>query len=639
MASKYSIEAVFKLLDGVSGPLGKISKSTKGFSAGFERDVQKAELKWKKFGSTMKSVGKAAVVGGIAAVGAGFVDSTKKYIDFEDSIIKAGSKFKDLDVTSATYANDLETLQTAAREVGAATKYSATDAAGALDKMAMAGMSSKQSMALLMGTTNLATAAGTDLTSAVDMATDALGAFGFAKAAGDDEQALAGYLDRVSDVVAKTTNMANTDMSMWFEAVKNGASNFTSMGGTLEEFSGMVGILANAGTKGGEAGTALRNIMLNLGAPSSTARKALDELGIQVYDTEGKMLPIIDILEQFEGALGDVDEQTKNAALENIFGKRNVNSFQILMAAGTDQIKEYVTTLKNSGGTAEAIARAQEKSLKSQIAVLKSAFEDKQLSFGKAFAENGGSAGLQKLIEMVQNFDPAPVINLMIGVLNRLPAIINFVGGLVKTLWNFRSIIIGIVGAYATYKAAVMAAAAQQMIMNAIMDVNPVGLIIVAVGALIAGIVALVTHLDVVKEAFNKVWTAVSQFFEPVGRFIDKIKTAFTDGTVLNGIKAIGNAILGWVLTPLEGMLNLLSNIPGIGKYIGMGADKIADLRASLSGGATAAPVTAGERVAYSREETVNTLDVNIGTQKGLTASVSGTAPGVNVKTTKSSAY
>lgn len=674
MASKYSIETVFRILDGVTGPMGKMSASTSKFAMGFERDVKKAEMKWRAMGQTMKTVGKVAIGTGLAAVGAGLVSSTKKYIEFEDSITKAGSKFKDMDVTSEDYAEKLELLQVAARKVGAVTKYSATDAAGALNAMAMAGLTSEQSMALLMGTTNLATAAGTDLTSAVDMATDALGAFGFSSIANGimdtEEQTafLSGSLDRISDVVAKTTNMANTDMNMWFESVKMGAATFTSMGGTLEEFSGMVGILANAGIKGGEAGTALRNIMLNLGAPTKTAADALDKLGVQVYDSEHKMLPIIDILEQFEKSLAGVDAETKNAALENIFGKRGVGSFLTLMDAGTEQINKFVSALENSQGTAEAIARAQEKSLKGQLAALSSAFEDKQLSFGKAIADNGGSAGLVALITMVQNWDPTPVINFMIAVMDKLPAIINFVTGLVSTLWNFRDVIGAIVIGFQVYKAATMAVAAAQLVTNMSMASCPINLIITGIALGVFLIVRLTDSLSTLIGSLNVVLGVVRTVvmgFNPLMLILqglvqliteiisnwENLKNAFTDGGFLNGLRVLGGTIVSAIIAPLQGIFEMLGKIPGIGKPFKFIADSMDQTRQFARNGfekvqtATVEqplvePVTQGERVAYSREENVSKVDMNIHAPEGYTATVFGSAPGIeNLRFTQSSAY
>ena len=478
MASKYAVETVFKAVDAMTAPLKSMEGSMKslgGVSAAvnskIKNDMKSAEMQLNAFGKKIKNGAKVVAAAAVAAAGAALIDSTKKYIEFEDAVTRAGSKFVDLDVTSEDFKENLEDLQKAAIEVGSKTMFSAQDAAGALDKMAMAGLTSKQSIAMLMGTTNLAAAAGLDLTSAVDMATDALGAFNLTKDEfGNplDEAGLAASVDRIADVVAKATNMANFDMNMWFESAKNGASTFTSLGGTLEEFTGMTAVLANAGIKGGEAGTALRNVMLNLSAPSASAAKALKTLGIETYDSAGKMLPVMDILKQFENNLGDIDEETKNGALKDIFGTRNVGSFLTLLSAGTDQIEEYITTLENAGGTASNIAQAQQQSLKSQITLLKSAIEGIQLNVGKAIAENGGSAGLQKIIQMVNNINMDSVKNAIIGLMDLVAGAIQFFIGFAKVIWALRAPLLAIIGAITLYKATIMGTVIAMKAWNAI---------------------------------------------------------------------------------------------------------------------------------------------------------------------------
>lgn len=478
MASKYAVETVFKAVDAMTAPLKSMEGSMKslgGVSAAvnskIKNDMKSAEMQLNAFGKKIKNGAKLVAAAAVAAAGAALVDSTKKYIEFEDAITRAGSKFVDLDVTSEDFKENLEALQKAAMEVGAKTMFSAQDAAGALDKMAMAGLSSSQSIAMLMGTTNLAAAAGIDLTSAVDMATDALGAFNLTKDEfGNplDEAGLAASVDRIADVVAKATNMANFDMNMWFESAKNGASTFTSLGGTLEEFTGMAAVLANAGIKGGEAGTALRNVMLNLSAPSTSAAKALETLGIQTYDSAGKMLPVMDILKQFEANLKNIDEETKNGALKEIFGTHNVGSFLTLLSAGTDQIEEYITTLENAGGTASNIAKAQQQSLKSQITLLKSAIEGIQLNIGKAVAENGGSAGLQRIIQMVNNINIDSVKNAIIGLMDLVAGAIQFFIGFAKVIWALRAPLLAIIGAITLYKATIMGTVIAMKAWNAI---------------------------------------------------------------------------------------------------------------------------------------------------------------------------
>lgn len=574
MASKYAVETVFKAVDAMTAPIKKIETQMNGLkgvskavNSKIKNDMRQAEKSLNAFENSCKRAAKNMLAIGAAAGVAAIVDSTKKYVEFEDSVTQAGAKFKDLDVTSENFTKDLERMQAAAMEVGSKTKFSAQDAAGALDKMAMAGLTSDQAIGMLMGTTNLAAATNMDLTNAVDMATDAIGAFGLAVndpslTAEEVAQQTTKNMNRIADVVAKTTNMANTDMSQWFEAVKSGAPTFTSMGGTLEEFSGMVGILANSGIKGAEAGTALRNMMLNLGAPSSSATKALSKLGISVYDQAGNMLPIIDIMEQFEKKLGDVDEQTKNGALEDIFGKRNVGAFLTLMQSGTKEIRNYVDTLEQAGGTAQNMATAMNKSLKGQITLFKSAVEGIQLRIGKAVADNGGSTGLQKMIDMINNVNVDKVTQAIIGVMNVLSGAIRMIVGFVQVVWALRGPIIAIVGAITLYKTVIMgtviamkawqaiqviikaaqigwivitsgltagkaaltaavaaetaamtaetgattAATAAQTGFNIAMLANPVTWIVLGIIALIAAIVALAMNWDKVTAAMKKAW-------------------------------------------------------------------------------------------------------------------------------------
>lgn len=480
MANRYAVETVFKAVDAMTAPLRKMENSMKtlgGVSTAInekiKNDMKAAEMQINGFGKTIKNGMKIAAAAAATATGAALVDSTKKYVEFEDTVTRAGAKFKDLDIVSSTFKNDLEVLQKAAMDVGANTMFSAQDAAGALDKMAMAGMSSKQAMSMLMGTTQLATAAGIDLTSAVDMATDAMGAFGLTANNPNltpDQLALQTEksMSRIADVVSKATNMANFDMNMWFESVKNGASAFTSLGGTLEEFTAMSQVLANAGIKGGEAGTGLRNMMLNLSAPSTAAAKAIDSLGISVYDNAGKMLPIMDIMKQFEAQLATVDEQTKNGALEAIFGKRNINQFLTLMKAGTGEIEGYLSTLENAGGTAKTVSDVMKTSLKSQVTLLKSAIEGIQLNIGKTIAENGGSEGLQKIIQLVNNIKMDSVRNAIIGLMNVLAGVISTFIALGKVIYALRVPLLAVIGAIALYKTTIMGTVIAMKAWNAI---------------------------------------------------------------------------------------------------------------------------------------------------------------------------
>ena len=729
MESRYEISTIFKMIDNFSGPMKSIAGSSSVMAKKVSADMRKTEMQIQAAGRAMKAMAGVAAAAGVALAGKTVVDSVKTYVEFEDAVTKAGSKFKDVDVTSAEYNQTLEKLQASAREVGALTKFSAVDSANALDKMAMAGLTSEQSMGMLMGTTNLAAAVGLDLTSAVDMATDAMGAFNLVS---EDQDQISANMNRIADVVAKTTNMANLDMNMWFESVKMGASTFTSLGGTIEEFSAYAGTLANAGIKGGMAGNALKNIMLNLSAPAKAGADALKELGINVFDAQGQMLPLTDIMKQFEKNLAGVADDRKAALLKDIFGKEQISSFNVLLSAGSKNLAEFTKTLENSGGTAEAIAGAQMKSFNGMIEQLKSAWQDKQLSLGKAFEVGGAKDALASLITYVQNFDVASIAGALTQIMQAIPGIVEGFVGFVQTLWNMREIIGALVLAWGVYKVAIIGAlvvekmmaffsaikavqaatqgmSTAQAALNVVMNANPIGLIITAVAALGLGIYELIKHWDSVSAAMSIAWEwikniasiiwenlllafdKVKEFFlefqplvtmllGPVGvlvnmfveiaRNFDNIKQAFSEKGVVAGIKTIGGTIISAVLAPIQKVFELLSKIPGVGSYFDGKAAGLADFRADALTGFGAmdnvagmqianssvptseqslmakqnnvtAPVTQGERTAYSVTENNNntSTEVTVTLDKGLKGSVSGNAPNVTVQSVSSASW
>lgn len=681
MASRYEISTIFKMIDNWSGPMKKIAGSSTVLAKKVSADMQKTKMQIQAAGQAMKAMAGVAAAAGVALAGKTVVDSVKTYVEFEDAVTKAGSKFKDVDVTSAEYNQTLEKLQASAREVGALTKFSAVDSANALDKMAMAGLTSEQSMGMLMGTTNLAAAVGLDLTSAVDMATDAMGAFNLVS---EDQDQISTNMNRIADVVAKTTNMANLDMNMWFESVKMGASTFTSLGGTIEEFSAYAGTLANAGIKGGMAGNALKNIMLNLSAPAKAGADAMKELGINVFDAQGQMLPLTDIMKQFEKNLAGVADDRKAALLKDIFGKEQISSFNVLLSAGSKNLADFTKTLENAGGTAEAIAGAQMQSFNGMIEQLKSAWQDKQLSLGKAFEVGGAKDALASLITYVQNFDVAPIAGALTKIMQAIPGIVEGFVGFVKTLWNLREIIISAAIAWGIYKAVMIA-------VNLVMMANPANLILVGIMALITGIVMLIRNWDAVKAAVigfaSAAWEKIQWLGGVIGDFfvgiwdglIGGIDTAFSyigdffswiwnkvtgiadflggilsgiwDGffgvltSIKNGLINVGKTILGYLIEPVISALELLSNIPGIGDTFGGWAGSLKSFQNSLffddNEPVMTKPVTQGERTAYSVTENNNntSTEVTVTLPKGLRWTAKGNAPNVTVQSVSSASW
>ena len=678
MATKYAIETVYKLIDNITMPLDKIGVKGKTVGRALKNEFTKTEQQLANVGTKLKSFAKGAALAGIALVGVGIGVATKQFIDYDAAVTGATAKFKDLDITSVDYKDNLKAVGKVARDVAAVTEFNAVDTAGALDKMAMAGLTSKQSMALLAGTTNLATAAGADLTTAVDIATDALGAFGLMT---EDEKALEGNLNRLSDVMAKTTNMFNTDISGFFESAKMGAATFTSTGQSLEDFSAMVGVMASSGIKGSESGTQLRNMMLSLASPSKTAAMALDRMGIKTTDAQGNFLNIIDILAQFEKGMKGMGDAEKAAALTDIFGKRTVTGVTLLLAEGTEGLKKYSKELQNAGGTAANVAAAMRGSLANRIEVLKSALTELGFKFVDAFAAKGGKA-IENLTATITNFDPAPIIDF-------LTTAFTVISKIVGILWKMRIIIISLAIAWGVYKVAMIAAvvisnimgmvravqalmSAQQgmnvvqAIFNVLLTANPVGVIIVALAALIAIIILCVKHWDDIAAAMARCWDWVKKnqeavlgiiavFTGPFGFIIsivreflnewDRITQAFTNGSIIAGLKQIGATILSALLAPLQGVFELLGKIPGVGKHFENFATNIEGFRnqikgiddstvnvstSKMNGGISdgiqpaIVPVSPARQVSYySRQDNYQHAEISVRAEQGTQARIS----------------
>ena len=581
MANRFLVLTEFKAKDGMSSTVARMNT---GFSRFAMNITDKSSLIGAGFAKMNTAINRVAKVG-LAALAVGLTAATVQFVQLDKSITAAGAKFSDVDSTNVTsFKKSLDSLSASARSVGADTEFSAVDAAGALDKFAMAGFTAKQSMSILRGTTDLATAADTDLTTAVDIATDSLGAFNLNT---EDAAQLQKNLTRVSDVMAKTTVTANTSLTDMFEAVKIGAPAFTAAGQSAETFSALVGTLANAGIKGTEAGTNIRNIMLRLASPTGDAAKLIDFLGIKVKDSSGNFLDTIDIIGQFQNALDGMGTQQKSAVLQTIFGQRAITGFNVLLNAGADDLDKYRNELVNSSGAAAQMANAIRGSLSNQIEILKSSLTELGLKFVDAFAGEGQD-GLQKLISLVQNFDVTPFVAFgKIAI-----TVLGFLAAHIKTILSFAAGIKAVA-------IAIQIATIAQKLFNIAISASTMGKLITIVFLLITAITFLVTHWSQVVAVMKKVWAFIKSSFiiainalksawetvitalKEFGSFLLTVLISAFKKVVLV-MKVVGQTILKYLLTPVNlvlsgiiNLLNLLSKLPGIG-------DKLGDVAATI---------------------------------------------------------
>lgn len=275
-------------------------------------------------------MGVTTVIGGVG------VAAVKTAADFDSAMSQVAA------VSGAT-GKDFDALRNKAREMGAKTKFSATEAAEAMNYMAMAGWKTEDMLSGIEGIMNLAAASGEDLATTSDIVTDALTAFGLsAKDSG-----------HFADILAAASSNANTNVSMMGETFKYCAPIAGALGFSAEDTAEAIGLMANAGIKSSQAGTALRTIMNNLAGDVKISGKAIGDVTIATTNADGSMRDLSDILADCHSAFGNLTESEKAQAAESLVGKNAMSGFLALMNAGEGDIEKLSSAIDNCDGSAE----------------------------------------------------------------------------------------------------------------------------------------------------------------------------------------------------------------------------------------------------------------------------------------------
>lgn len=269
--------------------------------------------------------------------------------------------------------NTVEALRDLAKQMGSETAFSASECADAMNYLALAGYDTQEIYDTLPTVLNLAAAGGIDLASASDMVTDAMSALGM-----ETSQA-----DTMVDQMSKTASTTNTSVAQLGEAILTiGATAKTVKGGTAE-LNTALGILANNGIKGAEGGTHLRNVILALQSPTDKAAACMESLGVEVYDSEGNMRSLNDILGDLNTSMDGMTSAEKQNIISSIFNKTDLAAVNSLLVSTGDSWDSLQQSITESGGAAQQMADTQLDNLSGQITILKSALEGLAISFGE----------------------------------------------------------------------------------------------------------------------------------------------------------------------------------------------------------------------------------------------------------------
>lgn len=390
-----------------------------------------------------------AISQGIQAVKGFVTESVEVGKEFKQSMSNVGA------ISGAT-ASDMEKLEAKAREMGATTKFSATEASEAMGYMAMAGWKTQDMIAGIPGVMNLASASGEDLAQVSDILTDGLTAFGLsAKDSG-----------HFADVLASASSNANTNVAMLGESFQYVAPVAGAVGYSVEDVATALGLMANSGIKASSAGTALRTAITNLSKPSAGAKKAMESLGISVSDANGKMVPLGELLPQLREKFAGLTEQQKIQTATTLFGKNAQAGMLSIINASKADYDKLSKAIGSCDGTAKKMADTMNDNLAGDSAIAKSAMQELQLTISDGFGPvlrvfvQKGTKWIEKLTRSFRVFSKSvnwDLIAKKVGVLidkgfRQIEKFIKWLPQGISTIKKFTPLIVGIGTAFAGWK-------------------------------------------------------------------------------------------------------------------------------------------------------------------------------------------
>lgn len=274
--------------------------------------------------------------------------------------------------TMGTTVDQIDNLTKVAKEMGSTTKFTATQAADALNYLALAGYDADKAAEVLPSVLNLAAAGGMDLAYASDLVTDAMASLNI--------EANKQNVDDFGNKLAMAASKANANVSQLGEAILTVGGTAANLKGGTTELTTALGLLANVGIKGAEGGTHLRNIILSLQSPTDEAAKKMQKLGLSVYDSQGKMRGLNDILGDLNSAMNGMTQGQKDSIINQLFNKTDLAAVNGLLAAQGEQWDTLAAQIDNADGAMGQMAETQIDNLQGAMTIMSSAFEGMQLA-------------------------------------------------------------------------------------------------------------------------------------------------------------------------------------------------------------------------------------------------------------------
>ena len=503
-------------------------------------------------GNKISSVGQKLlpVTGVVTGLGTAAV---KTAADFDSAMSRVAA------VSGAT-GSDFDKLRDKAREMGAKTKFSATEAADAMNYMAMAGWKTEDMLSGIEGVMYLAAASGEDLATTSDIVTDALTAFGLTAAD-------SGHF---ADVLAAASSNANTNVSMMGETFKYCAPVAGALGFSVEDTAEAIGLMGNAGIKASQAGTSMRSIMTNLTGDVKLSGAAIGDVTIATTNADGSMRSLSAILADCRGAFAGMTEAEKANNAEALVGKNAMSGFLALMNAAPEDIAKVSGAVNNCKDAAKNMADTMQDNLEGQLTILKSQLQELAISFGDLLmpAVRSIVSGLQGMVDVLNAMpDGVKRVIMIVALLAAaLGPVLIVIGKTLSAIGTIMTWAPKLAGAISAVKGAFAA-------LSATMMANPIAIVIAAIAALVAAFIYLwntneefrqfwIRLWNEIKEVAVQVWTAVSQFLVSAWNGIRNTAVAVWNGirdffsSLWAGIKTLFTMVVTAISTFLVGAWN-----------------------------------------------------------------------------------
>lgn len=503
-------------------------------------------------GDKISSVGQKLlpVTGVVTGLGTAAV---KTAADFDSAMSKVAA------VSGAT-GSDFDNLRDKAREMGAKTKFSATEAADAMNYMAMAGWKTEDMLSGIEGVMYLAAASGEDLALTSDIVTDSLTAFGLSA---EDS-------GHFADVLAAASSNANTNVSMMGETFKYCAPVAGALGFSVEDTAEAIGLMGNAGIKASQAGTSMRSIMTNLTGDVKLSGAAIGDVTIATTNADGSMRSLSAILSDCRVAFGGMTEAEKANNAEALVGKNAMSGFLALMNAAPEDIAKVSGAVNNCKDAAKNMADTMQDNLEGQLTILKSQLQELAISFGDLLmpAVRSIVSGLQGMVNVLNAMPDGVkrVIMIIALLVAALGPVLIVIGKTISAVGTIMTLVPKLAGAISTVKGAFAA-------LSATMMANPIAIVIAAIAALVAAFIYLwntneefrqfwIRLWNEIKEVAVQVWTAISQFLVSAWNGIRNTAVAVWNGIwdffsgLWTGIKTLFTTVVTAISTFLVGAWN-----------------------------------------------------------------------------------